>query len=62
MSRYEKIVPMNFNRHSKMQHELLLLLEVVCSPSGFHTSRGEQIRTAGGKRTSWQQDVCGKHS
>lgn len=50
VSSYEKVVPMNFNRHSKMQHELLLLLGVVCSPSGFHTSLGEKIRTAGGKR------------
>lgn len=50
VSSYEKIVPMNFNRHSKMQHELLLLPGAVCSPSGFHTSRGEQIHTAGRKR------------
>lgn len=50
VSSYEKTIPMNFNRHSKMQRELLLVLEVVCSPLGFHTSRGEQIHTAGGKR------------
>jgi len=50
VSGYEKIIPMNFNRHSKMQCELLLLLGIVCSLLGFHISQGEKIRTAGGKR------------